>query len=468
MFPSLKTGDITMKKGIKRRLVWSYLLLIIFTVVVFETIILSALIMHYNGGVKQTLSDQGLAFSSYYEQELIEGKFIEDAEQLLLQYNFSVKTQVQLIDLKGNVLAETHNSYTKNIGNLEDVKKGLNGETGYLNDRNEGEEVLSVSYPLSPSGTTIGVIRFTTSLNQFNKILFNNSVILVSIGGFVILLAAVVSFFLANTITKPVTQITLVAEQLATGKFNTRASSKQNDEIGKLADTLNFMAEQIQKHEQLKNEFIASVSHDLRTPLTSVKGWAVTLHSMYDDHFLKDGLEIIVNESDRLNILLSDLLDLSGFMSGKLSIVFENVSLTKLIKQVIQQMHPRSIRDNISLMADLQEDVEMIKADTNRMKQVLINLIDNALKFTPSGGMITVRLTARDHEILISIEDTGMGISEEELNLVKDKFYKGVSKGSGSGLGLAICEEIIKAHKGTFELKSESGKGTTAEIRLPM
>ena len=140
-------------------------------------------------------------------------------------------------------------------------------------------------------------------MEQIDLIFKKNMMILLSIGFFVIMLAAVISLFVANTITKPVSTITKAAEQMASGNFSVRVYKKKNDELGRLADTLNYMADEIIKHEKLKNEFFASISHELRTPLTSVKGWAITLHSMSEDHLFKDGLDIISNESDRLSLL---------------------------------------------------------------------------------------------------------------------------------------------------------------------
>jgi signal transduction histidine kinase len=457
-----------MKKGIKRRVVWSYLLLIIFSVALFEAMILFALRLYYMDGMKQALRDQGTMFSSIYEQELIDGHLNIDAETLLNQFNFLVNAQVQLVDEKGVILANTHEGKEKNVGKYEDVKYALLGSTGYLDTKQAGERVLIVTQPLKRGSTVIGAIRFTTSLEQVNKIYFQNTLLLLAFGGIVILAVAIMSLFLANTITKPVSLITTAAQQLASGKLSTRIPKDKDDEIGKLADTLNYMAIKIEKNEQLKNEFIASVSHELRTPLTSIKGWAVTLHSMSEDTIFQEGLEIISKESDRLNGLLNELLDFSSLSSGKLPLVFDKVSLSALIKQVVQQLRPRGDRQGLVITAVLDESVEEISADFNRLKQVLMNLLDNALKFTLSGGLITVNLMKNEKETVITITDTGVGISEAELKRVREKFYKGKSQGAGSGLGLAIVDEIILAHRGTFSLSSKEGCGTTAEIRLPL
>jgi len=455
-----------MKKSIKHRLVGSYLLLIIFTVVLFETIFLSGLIFYYQGGIKQTLRDQGVMFSSFYEQELIEGLLEEQAEQFLYQYKFLVNVQVQLIDLNGEILADTHQSNKSNVLQLADVKNGLDGTTGYLSSEIEGEKVLSVSHPLIAGGKNFGVIRMTSSMEQLNNVFIKNAIILLLIGVVVIIVAALLSFFLARTITKPIRQITGAAEELAAGKFSTRIKKEKEDEIGKLSDTLNFMAQQVQQHEQFKNQFIASISHDLRTPLTSIKGWAITLHTMTNDQFQKEGLEIITKESDRLTILVTDLLDLSSLSSGKLSFAFEDISIPPLVHEVVQQLELRVKEKEISLEAEIDYEIGSIKADENRLKQVFLNLLDNAIKFTRHNGKIQIKLRQDEKHIVIQIIDNGIGISDVHLIEVKEKFVKGKTKDSGTGLGLAICEEIIKAHNGKLMLESEEGKGTIVTIIL--
>jgi signal transduction histidine kinase len=457
-----------MKKGIKRRVVWSYLLLIIFSVALFEGIILMALRVYYIDGIKQTLKDQATMFSSIYEQELIDGALKNDPNKLLEQFRFFIDAEVQLIDTKGNVLADTHVNKEKNVLPYEDVKYALTGVSGYLDTKKEGERILYASQPLKRGSTIIGVIRFTTSLESLNNVFTQNTLLLLSFGGVVILAAAIMSFFLANTITKPVSIITKAAEQLASGKLSTRIPKEKDDEIGKLADTLNFMAREIEKTEQLKNEFIASVSHDLRTPLTSIKGWAVTLGSMSEDPFYSEGLDIISNESDRLNSLLNDLLDFSSLSSGKLPLVFADVSLQGLVTQVMNQLVPRAERQGIVLSSHIDETLELVQADQNRLKQVMMNLLDNSLKFTPFGGSITVNIEKAENEAIIKIKDTGQGICPEELKLVMTKFYKGKTKGAGTGLGLAIVHEIIQAHDGKFTLESKEGMGTTAGIHLSL
>jgi signal transduction histidine kinase len=459
-----------MRKGIQSRLVWSYLILIIFTVAIFETIILSVLFVYYQNGIKQTLRDQGNMFISFYENELNDTPFKDHAQELLSRYRFLVNAHVQLVDHEGKLLGETQDSGESNLLIYKDIQTALKGKSGDLSREVDGEKIFSVSIPLESNGETIGVIRLTTSLEHFYEVFLKNAIILLAIGAVVIFLAVLLCFFLAHTITRPISSITKAAEQMAAGEFSVRINKEKDDELGQLVDTLNFMAQQVQKHEQVKNEFIASVSHDLRTPLTSIKGWSVTLHSMTEDPILKEGFEIISNESDRLTTMVSDLLDLSSLTSGKLSFIFSEVLLVPLLNEVVQQLKPRAIKQSITLSFHCLPPLNTIRihADQNRLKQVLLNLLDNALKFTPEEGQISVQIETTDREVILSITDTGIGMKQDQLKIMKDKFVKGQGKGAGTGLGLAICEEIIKAHEGLLILESEQGKGTTAKVILPL
>lgn len=454
-----------MKPGIKGRLVWSYLLLIVLTVALFEILILSALKFYYVEGIKQTIKDQGAMFVTFHEQELSEGALADKAPVLLQRYTFNLDAQVQIFDSGGTLLADTHEilNYAESS---KDVEEALSGVTGFFGGYAGKEKVLSVAQPLKIDGNILGAIRMTTSMEQADSIFKQNMLALMGIGFIVILITAWSSHFLAITITKPLGVITAAAEQMASGRFSARIAKTKEDELGKLADTLNFMAEEVERHEKLKNEFIASVSHELRTPLTSVKGWAITLQSMSEEKVFKEGLEIISEESERLSNMLGDLLDLSRLSAGKTEYKFERLNLALLLQQIISQLTPRAHRLGIQLIGKADGEV-VINGDSDRLKQVFLNVLDNSLKFTDSGGCIFIRLKASGNMAKVEIEDTGEGIPEEEIDSVKKKFHKGNSKASGTGLGLAICQEIIQAHEGSFELRSRLHEGTVVGILLP-
>jgi signal transduction histidine kinase len=263
--------------------------------------------------------------------------------------------------------------------------------------------------------------------------------------------------------------VTSVAEGMAAGNFQIKSRRKRDDEIGKLSDTLNYMADEITKREKLKNDFISSVSHELRTPLTSIMGWAITLQSekFQQKEMLNDGLGIIAKESERLTQMVEELLDFSKFISGRIKLEYERVNLTDILEHIRKQLTPRAARDNIDLTVSYPENIPDLLTDSNRLKQLFINILDNALNFTASGGFVRFQTEASEKEYTFTITDSGCGIAAQELPMVKEKFYKGRSSHSQNGIGLSICEEIVNLMGGRLEISSEVNVGTTVVITLP-
>ena len=264
-------------------------------------------------------------------------------------------------------------------------------------------------------------------------------------------------------------EVTAVAESMAAGNFQIRSTKKRDDEIGKLSDTLNYMADEITKREELKNDFISSVSHELRTPLTSIMGWAITLQSekFQQKETLDDGLGIIAKESERLTQMVEELLDFSKFVSGRTKLQYEAVDLAELLEHIRKQMTPRAVRENIDFTVSYPEGMPALLTDANRLKQVFINILDNALNFSAAGGSVRFQAEVSEKEYIFTVTDSGCGIAEEELPMVKEKFYKGKSSHSRNGIGLSICEEIVTLMGGRLEISSELNVGTTVVVTLP-
>ena len=302
-----------------------------------------------------------------------------------------------------------------------------------------------------------------------NQEIQNITTVFLGLGAIVIMLSGLVSLLLANSIIGPVKEVTATAEKMALGDFKVKSKKKHDDEIGKLSDTLNYMAEEILKREQLKTDFISSISHELRTPLTSIKGWAMTLKGGYESKkMLFDGLEIIEKESDRLTEMVEELLDFSKFVSHKIVLNPEQVDMTAIIKHMKKQLTPRALRDQIDFQVICEKDLPMTYTDEYRLKQVFINILDNAFNFTPAGGKVILSASYEKPYFHFCIQDTGCGIAAEELPRVKEKFYKGKTSKSKNGIGLSICDEIIQLMNGHLEIKSELQKGTEVIIQIPL
>lgn len=442
------------------------------TVLLFEVLLISGLVQFYFREIDiildSSIQNLGIENSTQITNETLKKEahiFIERLSQIS-------RAQVQIIDSNGFLLADSvHPEWVGRKLVDSDISAALKGSRSSFRGRipKTYESVFSVSYPLKNNNDVVGIIRLTTSLSQLNRTLAGHIGVLLVLGLIIIFAIFTTSIFISSTITKPVKDITVVAEKLAQGDFSVRVKKHHEDEVGKLADTLNYMAEEIDNLEKLKLNFIASISHELRTPLTSIKGWILTINQEdMEMGEMKDGLEIIEKESDRLSLLVEELLDFSKFTSGAVSLKKSTLDINKVLKHVIKQMTPRAKRQNVDLEHSLEEGSIIISGDENRLKQVFINILDNSFKFTSEKGCISICSKGSDDGIFISIKDNGCGIDKEDLPKVTHKFYKGSNNYSGSGIGLSVCEEIINLHGGRLRIDSKAGEGTLVEIYLPL
>ena len=249
-----------------------------------------------------------------------------------------------------------------------------------------------------------------------------------------------------------------------------RLQKTYDDEIGELCDTINYMSDEISRAERMKNDFISSVSHELRTPLTAIGGWSETLLAGggEDPEEVMQGLTIIQKEAGRLTRMVEELLDFARIESGRMKLEIETFDMSIELYETVYMYENLLKKSGIRLLYD--EDVDAnyyINGDRHRMKQVFLNILDNAAKYGGDGKQIDIDLKRDGGNIVASVRDYGQGIPEAELPFVKEKFYKGSSKQRGSGIGLAVTEEIVSMHGGTLDIASEVGKGTTVTVTMP-
>jgi two-component system sensor histidine kinase VicK len=247
----------------------------------------------------------------------------------------------------------------------------------------------------------------------------------------------------------------------------------ENEREGGVMAVIHDITEQT-KLENLRREFVANVSHELRTPLTNVKSYTETLlnHEDIDQETRRNFLSVILKESDRMSRIVQDLLTLSRFDYGSDELDIHPVQISKLIERVYQAMHLDAVRHNHSFTMGFEGRLPEVMCDSLRIEQVLINIVSNAIKYTPGGGDIDISARADDDFVYVRVKDTGIGIPESDLERVFDRFYR-VDKArsreeGGSGLGLSIAKEIIERHGGTIEIESRYGEGTTVTVSLPV
>ncbi len=349
----------------------------------------------------------------------------------------------------------------------------VDGTAEYIGELN-GENIMSVTVVPDGSTADFSAFRLVTSLEDTDR------QILIAISGTSLICIAIIFFVLVsgsyfiNSIVNPVGQIGQAAKKIAEGDFNTRLDKKTDDEIGELCETINDMAEELGETEKMKNDFISSVSHELRTPLTAIKGWAEMLEdsskdNSIDNATLQRGMGVIIGETERLSVMVEELLDFSRLQSGRMILQPMKLDIIAELSEAVLTFEQRAIREKKELIYEESEDIIPVMADKNRIRQVFVNIIDNAIKYSDEGDSVTISAQrAKDGFVDIVIADTGIGIPADQLEKVKTKFFKGNATRRGSGIGLAVVDEIVKMHGGEILLASTEGKGTTVTVRLPI
>lgn len=456
--------------SIRKRMALSFILVVILTVFILEALIINIVRQNYYRNLESNLMSQVKASADIYYRYFSDASLKENVLNNVDSFWKQTDVQVQITDDSGRVLMDSIGIMPEDDTLPEDVETALKTGSGTWIGKvaYDDDNVMAVSYPLISKDGTAGILRFISSLREVDREIMDISKIFAVIGFMVAILSAIIGIMLSNTIVGPLKLITRTAEKMASGNFKEHSKKVYDDELGKLSDTLNYMAEEIMKRDRMKNEFISSVSHELRTPLTSIKGWAVTLaeSSPEDTVTLKDGLSIIEKESDRLTAMVEELLDFSRFVTGKAEIRKDWVNLEEVVNHIGRQLSPRAEREGIEFRYSVGNQLPEMLTDANRLKQIFLNILDNSFKFTPAGGRVVFTAGYEEGQAIFHIKDTGCGIPPDELPNVKEKFYKGKNSRAGNGIGLSICDEIIRLLNGSFEIDSKPGEGTEAVIKL--
>ncbi len=283
-------------------------------------------------------------------------------------------------------------------------------------------------------------------------------------------IALLFTFFLSRRILAPVKSLTLAAKRLGQGDFSQRVQSKDKSEVGELAQTFNAMASDLERAEQLKRNMVADVAHELRTPLSNIRGY---LEATRDGVIKPDAaiFRSLDEEVTLLSRLVDDLQELSLAEAGELQLVCQEENIGDLIKQTVAGVQAQATTRGLSVSIDLADELLLVNIDSQRISQVLRNLLDNAVAYTVKGGIITVTVRWQANYLEVAVADTGEGIPAEDLPYIFERFYR-VDKSrtratGGCGLGLTIARRLVEAHGGNIEVQSEPGKGSCFTFTLP-
>lgn len=402
-------------------------------------------------------------YNEFYQSCMVYAQTFEDKDKIELQF----------INIQGTLVASSYGQWAGPSPRTTEIADAVSSRapaTFVGRDDTTGERIMAVSSPMIyRNGEVIGVLRYVTSMKLVDRqIFFVASISL--LGLFAVLAIVLISSNLyLRSIMIPVGQLTEKAKRISGGSYGVQIQTKYDDEIGELASAINEMSAKISQNEKMQAEFISQLSHELRTPLTVINGWSETLladESMDAD--TRQGLKIISSEAARLTEMVMELLDFTRMQDGRMTLAVEVTDIRGEFEDTVYMYSSRLASDGIKLeYLDDGQDIPDIPCDGKRLRQVFLNILDNAAKHGGEGKRIEATMSLEDGFVVVRIRDFGPGIPEDELPLVKKKFYKGSASVRGSGIGLAVCDEIVEMHGGTLTLENAQGGGTLVTVKLP-
>ena len=470
-----------MRSGITRRWLRGSLMLTVLLLILVEGMFLYSCSRNYYNSVQQTMYRR---FSSVNGQlKMYTGDTAQKTaanrsvalRRMVEQFSDKDKYEFMLLDSYGGVIASSSGTDAEGILSSADFERAQENGDGMgmaIYRTASNEMVMAVCCLVPYAAEDVAAMRLVTSLTLIQNQL--KSVFLISIVVVVVILGFTVAsgLYFVRSIVVPLGQVERTAASIARGELDVRlpVTGDSRDEVDRLRGTINQMAEGLEETEKMKNEFISSVSHELRTPLTSIRGWVETLRTLDDpeDENYRKGLEIINNETARLYNMVEELLDFSRLQNGRLKMDCRLLDLVAELTDAVLFCEARIQREGLLLSYNEPEEMIPVYADPDRLRQVFINILDNAIKYSAPGGRITVKIWQGEYKAFIEIIDQGRGIPPEDLENVKTKFYKGSNSVRGSGIGLALVDSIMTALDGTLDLKSTLGRGTVVTLGLPL
>lgn len=473
-----------MFKGITKRWMLNTLSVILTIIVALVVCLIFIVTYLFQSSIEQSLaatsSELSLVFSGYTSDNST--NFTSSARDYVENFSKKEQMEVMVINSTGRIVMSSTGfipSESTDIPDFSEAKSNGRGYAFWNGKLSSGESVMSETRIITnDSGVVVGAIRFIVSMDPVNHRILAISGIIIALGIGIISLVIISGVLFIRSIVKPIRRLSEAAAQIAQGDFSAseKIDHKYDDEIGDLCDAVSDMAKDLETTEQMKNDFISRVSHELRTPLTAIKGWAETMQlserGKLDRRTFDRGIGVIIKESSRLTGIVEELLDFSRIQSGRMVLVNEKLDILAEFDETVYMLKERAVSEGKHLLYDEPEVVyPPVYGDRNRLKQVFINILDNALKYTPAQGVVAAQVIYNKDEpdiIKIVVTDTGCGIPAEDLPKVKEKFYKANQTVRGSGIGLAVADEIMNLHNGSLEIESGEGVGTTVTLTFPV
>jgi len=462
--------------SLRWKLVSTYLLLVVISILVINVFISQTILNIY---IEQTKSN--VLIRANIVANDIKNFMTLDSENeatvyvnpIVEKYSKEIKGRVIVVDKHGVVKGDSNKEFIgRNFKHIE-IQNALKGQTSAnIYNFKEFGHVLYVAVPAIVQNKIVGATLISVSINDIYENLkqVNYNLCLISLA--CVSVIAVISFIFLDFSLRPVEGFTKAINSMAKGDFKQKVEINTNDEFKRMADAFNAMIMKLDQVDKQRNEFVANVSHELRTPISSIKLLSESLLHQNEDNIqiYREFMEDIAAEADRLNNIIIELLALVDLDKEKLQINYKTTYMNFLLEKIVNRLKPIAEKKNIKLNLKLDEKIQ-IKIDSDKIQQAIINIIDNAIKYTPEGGKVQVSLYTKDKWCVIEVRDNGIGIPESSLSQIFDRFYRvdkaRSRKTGGTGLGLFIAKQIVTLHQGIIEVESKVGKGSSFYIKIP-
>lgn len=466
-----------MRKTLYLKFCLAYIIFAFFGFFIVATFASNMTLEHLKREKAESLYQEATLIANSYASDLYNSEISLDvAKQQLDALDLFIGAEIWIINPSGRLVLNTNTPLDIDsevvVENFDPtVTAGSYYTTGdFFGSFNT--EMMSVFAPITKNYKVQGYVVIHTSMEDI--LASKESLLSISYIMFVIifLLSLIILLFFTEYVYIPLKKITTATEQYASGNMHYELTVESDDEIGYLAAALSYMATEIAKNEDGQKKFIANVSHDFRSPLTSIKGYLVAMldgtipAEMYEKY-----LAIVLNETERLTKLTNSLLTLNNLNMRGMVLEKTIFDINQIIRNTAASFEGTLLNKNISIDLVLTGDEMLVEADMGRIQQVLYNLVDNAIKFSHQDSTIKIETTEKHKKIFVSVKDTGIGIPKDSLKQIWDRFYKtDLSRGKdkkGTGLGLSITREIIRAHNENINVISTEGVGTEFIFSLP-
>lgn len=462
-------------KGLQKRWLFNSVSIIIALGLVCVLAVTASFAAYYYSNLQADMQNKAKTTTEFFAEYLNQdyNSFYQSCITYAQTFEERDKIELQFINQSGTIVASSYGPWIGPSPATPDIAEAVSlrgtrsfvGEDPYTHQR-----ILAVSSPMIyGNGEVIGVLRFVTATALMDRQIFYVAVISLLVMLAVLAVVTLSSNYFIRSIMIPVSQITEKAKWIANGSYGAQIQTKYDDEIGELAQTINELSTKISQNEKMQSEFISQLSHELRTPLTVINGWSETLLADEEmDADTKQGLKIISSEAKRLTEMVMELLDFTKLQDGRVSLSLELTDIRSEFEDTVFMYSSKLSQEGLELnYMDTDADIPEISCDAKRLRQVFLNILDNAVKHGGDGKQIDAGISYEDSNVVIRIRDYGPGIPEDEIPLVKKKFFKGSSKARGTGIGLAVSDEIVELHGGTLTLENAPGGGTLVTISLP-